>query len=83
MNILAVALYPGSTETVSFMLIGFVVVIGVLACLMLATMLMGVPFKMAEQKAAKKAQEERMKEQQKLQKEQQAEAEKAAKKGAA
>ena len=55
MNILAVALYPDVPETASFMLIGFVVVIGVLACLMLATMLMGMPFKMAEQKAAKKA----------------------------
>ena len=55
MNILAVALYPDVPETISFMLIGFVVVIGVLACLMVATMLMGIPFKMSEQAYAKKA----------------------------
>ncbi len=55
MNTLAIALYPDASETVTFMMIGFVVVIGVLACLMLATMLMGVPFKMADKKAAKKA----------------------------
>lgn len=75
MNILAVALYPGRTETVSFMLIGFVVVIGVLACLMLATMLMGVPFKMADQNAAKKA--ALAKEQARLEAEKQAQLEKA------
>lgn len=55
MNTLAIALYPNASETIAFMLIGFIVVIGVLACLMLATMLMGVPFKMADKKAAKEA----------------------------
>ncbi|MDX8415749.1 OadG family transporter subunit [Intestinicryptomonas porci] len=55
MNTLAIALYPNASETVSFMLIGFIVVVGVLACLMLATTLMGMPFKMADEKAAKKA----------------------------
>ncbi len=57
MNTLAIALYPDFSETMSFMLIGFVVVMGVLIFQMLATSIIGMPFKMAEEKAAKKAAE--------------------------
>lgn len=57
MEALAIALYPNLNETIAFMMTGFVVVLGVLWTMSLATSLMSLPFKLAEKRAAKKAAE--------------------------
>ena len=55
MQILAIDLYPNAWDTFMFMMIGFIVVIGVLAFQAMVTNLLGKPFKALDDKAAKKA----------------------------
>ena len=61
MQILAIDLYPNAWDTFMFMMIGFIVVIGVLAFQAMVTNLLGKPFKALDDKAAKKAAEAKKK----------------------
>ena len=61
MNTLAIALYPNAWDTFMFMIIGFVIVMGVLAFQSIITALLGKFFSVLESKTANKTAETKKK----------------------